>query len=92
MLDNILRHNIRNNLNVIHGRGEQLKAGVDGKLEAAADVIVDRAEDLLTTSEKSRAITTALSESSGATPVDLGRLLRETATKTATQWPTPTSR
>jgi len=87
VLDNILRHNIRNNLNVIHGRGEQLKAGVDGELEAAADVIVKRAEDLLTTSEKSRAITAALSESTGTAPVELGTLLRDVATKTATQWP-----
>ena len=87
VLDNILRHNIRNNLNVIHGRGEQLKAGVDGELEAAADVIVDRAEDLLTTSEKSRAITNALSESVEPTPIEFGQLIRRVAAKTASDYP-----
>jgi len=87
VLDNILRHNIRNNLNVIHGRGEQLREGVDGELEAAAEVIVERAEDLLTTSEKSRAITDVLSESVEPTPTDLGRLVRSVAKRTATTWP-----
>ena len=87
VLDNILRHNIRNNLNVIHGRGEQLREGVDGELEAAAEVIIERAEDLLTTSEKSRAITDVLSESVEPTPTDLGRLVRSVAKRTATTWP-----
>ncbi len=87
VLDNILRHNIRNNLNVIHGRGEQLRESVDGELEAAADVIVERAEDLLTTSEKSRAITDVLSETVEPTPIDLSRLVRSAAEKTANNWP-----
>ncbi len=87
VLDNILRHNIRNNLNVIYGRGAQLKAGVDGELEAAADVIVEQAEDLLTTSDKSRAITNALSESVESKPINLGQLVRRIAAQIASEHP-----
>ena len=87
VLDNILRHNIRNNLNVIHGRGEQLREGVDGELESTADIIVDQAEDLLTTSEKSRAVTNALNESVESTPIDLGQLVRSVAKRIAADYP-----
>ena len=87
VLDNILRHNIRNDLNVIHGRGEQLRADLDGDLEAAAGTIVDRAEALLTTSEKSRAITAVLSEPRESIPVDLGRTVRAIAEETADDFP-----
>lgn len=87
VLDNILRHNIRNNLNVIHGRGEQLREGVDGELESTADIIVDQAEDLLTTSEKSRAVTNALNESVESTLIDLGQLVRSVAKRIAADYP-----
>ncbi|MFC6753700.1 sensor histidine kinase, partial [Halorubrum tibetense] len=84
VLDNILRHNIRNELNVIHGRGEQLQKNLEGEPKAAAGTIVDRAETLLTTSEKSREITTVLSDSHGPTSVDIGQVVRVLAKETAT--------
>ena len=87
VLDNVLRHNIRNDLNVIQGRGEQLRTDLDGNLEAAADAIVDRAEALLTTSEKSRAITAVLNEPRDPISVDLGRTVRAVAKETADDWP-----
>ena len=88
VLDNVLRHNIRNDLNVIHGRGEQLRAELTGELEAAADAIVDRAEALLTTSEKSREITAVLGEPREPTPVDIGRMARVLAEEVTDEWPT----
>ena len=87
VLDNILRHNIRNDLNVIHGRGEQLRGDLEGELEAAAGTIVDRAETLLTTSEKSREITAVLSDLSEPISVDLGQVVRVLAEETADDWP-----
>ncbi|QWC18239.1 HAMP domain-containing histidine kinase [Halorubrum sp. 2020YC2] len=87
VLDNILRHNIRNELNVIHGRGEQLQRNLEGEPKAAAGTIVDRAETLLTTSEKSREITTVLSDSQGPTSVDIGQVVRVLAKETADEWP-----
>ncbi len=87
VLDNILRHNIRNNLNVIRGRGEQLRDDLDGDLEAAAAAIVGRADDLLTTSEKSRAITAVLGDPREPISADLGQLVRAAAETTAADWP-----
>jgi len=87
VLDNILRHNIRNELNVIHGRGEQLRGDLEGELEAAAGTIVDRAETLLTTSEKSRKITTVLSEPREPISADIGQVIRVLAKEIAGDWP-----
>ncbi|MFC6752307.1 hypothetical protein ACFQEU_02300, partial [Halorubrum tibetense] len=87
VLDNILRHNIRNELNVIHGRGEQLQRNLEGEPKAAAGTIVDRAETLLTTSEKSREITAVLSDPREPTSVDIGQVVRGLAEETADDWP-----
>ena len=86
VLDNILRHNIRNSLNVIRGRGNQLRAAVDGDLEAAAETVVETAEGLLTTSEKSHEITRVLSEDNQIQRVDLARLLKQVAGAVAEEW------
>jgi len=87
VLDNVLRHNIRNDLNVIQGRGEQLQAEVEGELATAADTILNRADALLTTSEKSREITAVLSEPREPIPIELGQLVRHLAEETANDWP-----
>ena len=87
VLDNVLRHNIRNGLNVIHGRSKQLQDALDGDNEAAAAAVVNRAEDLLTTTEKSRSITAILSDSREPITVDLGEAVRAVAEQTARDWP-----
>jgi PAS domain S-box-containing protein len=86
VFDNILRHNIRNDVNVIRGRGKQLQDELDGELKAAADVIVERANGLLTTSEKSRKITDGLSDPRDPAPVDLGQVVRNLAEETGQNW------
>ncbi|MFW5978254.1 MAG: PAS domain-containing sensor histidine kinase [Halohasta sp.] len=87
VLDNILRHNIRNSLNVIYGRGEQLRAAVDGELETAADAVVETADDLLTTSEKSHKITQILGDETAIRRIDLSRRLDRIAATVASEWP-----
>ena len=87
VLDNILRHNIRNNLNVIHGRGEQIKSGVDGDLQNAADFITEQAEDLLKTSKKSREITDVLTESVASEPIDIEKPVRSFANQITAEYP-----
>jgi len=87
VLDNVLRHNIRNSLNVIYGRGNQLRAAVDGELETAADAVVETAEALLTTSEKSHEITRILGEDADIRRVDLSGLLDRIASTVAADWP-----
>ncbi|MFO7833517.1 MAG: PAS domain S-box protein [Halohasta sp.] len=87
VLDNILRHNIRNSLNVIYGRGEQLRAAVDGELETAAEAVVETADDLLTTSEKSHKITQILGDETAIRRIDLSRRLNRIAATVASEWP-----
>ncbi|WP_138004603.1 PAS domain-containing protein [Halalkalirubrum salinum] len=88
VLDNILRHNIRNSLNVIVGQGDELRSAVDGDLQGAAETIVKAADDLLTTSEKSHKITQVLSEDAEIKRIDLTRILEQTAAALADEWPT----
>ncbi|MEZ3163903.1 HAMP domain-containing sensor histidine kinase [Halorubrum sp. RMP-47] len=90
VFDNSLRHNIRNDVNVLRGQGKQLKSELDGEFRTAADVIVERANVLLTTSEKSRKITTGLSDPHEPAPEDIGQLVQTLAEETAAQWPNAT--
>lgn len=87
VLDNILRHNIRNRLTVIYGRANQLRSALDGELEAAADAVIDTADDLLTTSEKSREITKVLSGDTEVKRVRLASYLEQLTATAANKWP-----
>ena len=87
VLDNILRHNIRNSLNVIYGQGARLQSAVDGELQEAAEAIIKTADDLLTTSEKSREITRVLSEDTETRRVDLAVILGQITKTVADEWP-----
>lgn len=87
VFDNILRHNIRNDVNVVRGRAKQLQEELDGEHKAAADVIVSRANALLTTSKKSRAITDSLSGSHELESVDIAQLVRKLTQEIAADWP-----
>ena len=87
VLDNILRHNIRNSLNVIYGQGARLRSAVDGELEEAAESIIETADDLLTTSEKSHDITKVLSDDIEIRPIDLAKDLERIAATVAADWP-----
>ncbi|SNR67245.1 PAS domain-containing protein [Halorubrum vacuolatum] len=73
VLDNILRHNLRNDLTVIRGRADQLRSETDGELAEMAETIVTYADALMTTGEKSRAITNLLSEEPESVRIDLSR-------------------
>lgn len=86
VIDNILRHNIRNRLTVIYGRANQLRSSLDGELEAAADAVIDTADDLLTTSEKSREITKVLSNDTEIKRVRLAKHLERIAATAANEW------
>lgn len=87
VLDNILRHNIRNSLNVIYGRSEQLRSELDGDLEIAAEAIIETAEKLLTTSEKSRKITKILSDDVEIHRINLSELLDDIIEEITSEWP-----
>ena len=62
VLNRVLRHNLRNDLNIVEGFGRQIVAHERGEttgeldIERAAERIVDRAEQLLTVAEHARTL------------------------------------
>ena len=79
VMDNVLRHNIRNDMNVIRGIAADLREQTTGESAAAAATVVSHADDLLSTSEKSRAITAVLSEEATRRPIDVAETARRVA-------------
>ncbi|RDZ63888.1 PAS domain-containing sensor histidine kinase [Haloferax sp. Atlit-12N] len=60
VLNRVLRHNIRNSINVVSGYGELIsESTADDDVSAFADNIVDRSQELLELSEKSRTVSNA---------------------------------
>ena len=77
VLDNLLRHNLRNVMNVIIGHAE-LAMDPDGPpIEADMETIIDVGNELLTTIEKERRIVKILVDSGRPAEVDLSALLSE---------------
>jgi PAS domain S-box-containing protein len=56
VLDRVLRHNLRNDMNVVMGEAEMLSQTTDDRTAAAADRIADRARSLLDVSDTARAV------------------------------------
>ncbi|TYT63923.1 PAS domain S-box protein [Natrialba swarupiae] len=71
VVDQILRHNLRNNLTVIRGQAEQIQSQTTGEAADAAEDISTLSDNLLTTSQKSRAITDVLSEQPDIRRIDI---------------------
>ncbi len=61
VLDHVLRHNLRNTLNVIRGHAETIHEGASASLVSIADVIIETAGELVAAAEKEREIVKVLS-------------------------------
>ena len=59
-IDRVLRHNLRNEMNVIRGHAELIHSETSGEVGQSAAKIIDRSDGLLETAEKERAITEVL--------------------------------
>ncbi len=79
VMDNILRHNLRNDLTVIRGLADEIRSQASGETAAIADEIVDHADALMVTGEKSRSITNLLSEEPETKTVDITEMVRSIA-------------
>ncbi|MFC7255779.1 PAS domain S-box protein [Haloplanus litoreus] len=62
VLDRVLRHNLRNDMNVVRGRAETIHAETSGEVAASAEKIVDTSDQLIELAEKERQITELLRE------------------------------
>ena len=79
VIDNILRHNLRNDLTVIRGLADQIRMEATGASAEMADEIVTHTDGLMATGEKSRAITDLLSEEPELKPIDITASVRSIA-------------
>lgn len=87
VLDRILRHNVRNELNVIRGYGETIAGDVSGAVKEQAARIVDFSDSLLKTTEKERKVTRILSENPGQRPVKIGKRTRSLVNEFQSRYP-----
>ena len=87
VVDRVLQHNIRNDLTLITGHAERIRESARPEIAEAADVVLEHADDLLTTSEKSRAVTEILSEPPAQRPVDVAASVRAVRDSTARSHP-----
>lgn len=86
VLNRLLRHNLRNEVNVIAGANELLAASVDGEDVARIRTIEAAAERMLGIGEKARYLeTTAGSGPSARVPVDVVAAVAEVAERTRTR-------
>jgi PAS domain S-box len=87
VIDTILRHNLRNSLTVIGLLAEQLQSRVDGALAEIAGRILESAQDLRETGEKSRAITSVLADQPTRGRVDIADAVRSVVDVVREDWP-----
>jgi len=73
VLNRVLRHNLRNEMNVIYGRADSLARG-EGDPERTAADIREKAGELTALADKARQIDGAL-DANGADPTNLARLV-----------------
>jgi len=91
-LDRLLRHNLRNDLNVIRGRAEGISLRADDENTAAAEQILRKTDELLDKAEKERAIATMLSARPELGRVDIASAVRDAVARIETEEPTATIR
>jgi PAS domain S-box-containing protein len=105
VFNRVLRHNLRNSLNVMIGRAEEIERAVDGvSVEDADDAavldrvgsdarhIVSAAEDLLETSERARTFDRIYEQIRDIQPVEVRPLLERVAAEYRDAYPTATVR
>jgi PAS domain S-box-containing protein len=77
VLDNLLRHNLRNVMNVVLGHADLARQRAGPEVEAGMDTITSIGTELLTTVEKERQIVELLVESPEPSALDLSTLLSD---------------
>ena len=87
IMDRVLRHNLRNDMNVIKGYAETIQATSKGDVTEMAEIIIEESEQLLTTVDKEREITDVLVDEQSPEPVDLGAVTDATVAATREQYP-----
>ena len=87
VLDRVLRHTLRNELNVVRGRAELVAAQTDGEPAEHARTVVERCDALLETADKERAINDVLGPETTAGSVDVARVVDHAVERSRGQYP-----
>jgi PAS domain S-box-containing protein len=90
VLDDFLRHNLRNTMNVILGHAELASAYGDRRIEKGMDAILKTGEQLLATAEKERRIVEVLVDAREPTTIDLAAVLSDLAGEFRSRFPEAT--
>ena len=78
VINRVLRHDLRNSLNIVIGELNEARKRADSDMEARYESALDTATDLLARTEKIREIDTLLEQSDEDTPVDLNEVVART--------------
>ena len=89
-LDRVLRHNLRNSMNVIQARAEKIQYEASGELARSAENIVDASQKLSGTTEKIRKITDLLRENPEPESVQIEPLLQQVVSRIGSEYPDAT--
>lgn len=90
ILGRVLRHNLRNDINVIQGKADQIQFETAGEIARFAEKIKDISEKLIGIAEKERKITAVLREKPTQIETSVGRLLRQVASRVGSDYPDAT--
>jgi PAS domain S-box-containing protein len=88
VLDRVLRHNIRNKLNIVLGASEDLKERLGAEERERLSLVEDATQDLLRLSEKARRFDTVIRAGhSTAEPTDLVEIARRVVAEKRLEYP-----
>jgi signal transduction histidine kinase len=89
ILNRVLRHDLRNGMNIIKGSAEMLRDAVNESTAAGyADQVIERADDLLGLAEKTRAVERTLDRDTEATgPVSVTESVETSAARIREEYP-----
>ncbi|TYL40127.1 histidine kinase [Natronococcus pandeyae] len=88
ILNRVLRHDLRNGMNIVDGCAEMLAETVDDEHAEYVATIQDRAADLTDLAEKTRAVEHTLERTSGGTgPIDVSAMVGRTLSQFEREYP-----
>lgn len=85
VLNRILRHNVRNDMTVVRGLGNQLQHSNADELTAMGETVTERADDLITISEKAVELNQIFDREIRSEPVDLETVIEDSVSPLAAQ-------
>lgn len=87
VLSRVLRHNIRNQLQLVRGTNEMLAEQLDGDQQKTAERAVSVVDDIVALSDKARGVETLVEQDQTTQSLDLGTTLRQIVDGYRTEFP-----